>query len=98
MWLLITALAALISTALWYVTAPADKYKLGFLSLVYWGATLMWLVDHMMAHAQEGGPFFEISADATGLGLSVIILGVFVWLVRLLVSDPKRVLRTALKK
>lgn len=93
MWLLITAIAALVTSALWYVGAPTDKYKLGFLSLIYWGATLMWLVDHVLAYAQEGGQFFEINADATGLGLSVLILGLFVWLVRLLLSDPKRVLR-----
>ncbi len=98
MWLLLTALAALITSALWYVSAPNDRYKLGFLSLIYWGATLMWLVDHVIAYAQEGGQFFEISADATGLGLSVLILGLFVWLVRLLVGDPKGVLRTVLKK
>ena len=98
MWLLITALAALITSALWYVSAPADKYKLGFLSLIYWGATLMWLVDHSIAFAQEGGQFFEINADATGLGLSVLILGLLIWLVRLLVSDPKQVLRAAVKK
>lgn len=98
MWLLLTALAALIATALWYVGAPADKYKLGFLSLIYWGATLMWLVDHVLAYVQEGGPFFEISADATGLGLSVLILGLVVWLGRLLLADPKRVLRTVLKR
>jgi hypothetical protein len=98
MWLLITAFAALVASALWYVSAPTDKYKLGFLSLIYWGATLMWLVDHVMAYAQEGGSFFEINADATGLGMSVLILGLFIWLVRLLVSDPKRVLRAAVKK
>jgi hypothetical protein len=28
--------------------APEDKYKVGLLSLFYWGATLMWFVDHVM--------------------------------------------------
>jgi hypothetical protein len=98
MWLLLTALAALITSALWYVNAPSDKYKLGFLSLIYWGATLMWLVDHVMAYVQEGGPFFEISAEATAVGLSVLVLGLVVWLVRLLACDPKRVLQTVFKK
>ncbi len=98
MWLLATALAALVVSALWYVDAPRDRYKLGFLSLIYWGATLMWLVDHVIAYAQEGGPFFEVSADATALGLAVLALGLFVWLVRLLAADPKRVLRAVLKK
>ncbi len=98
MWLLITALAAIVATVLWYVTTPSDKYKLGFLSLLYWGATIMWLVDHVMAYVEEGGQFFEINADATGLGLSVLLLGLFVWLIVLLVSDPKRILRTVLKR
>ena len=30
MWLIITALAAIITTLIWYVKAPDDKYKLGF--------------------------------------------------------------------
>ncbi|MGI5940052.1 MAG: hypothetical protein ACOX8V_05105 [Thermoleophilia bacterium] len=91
MWLLLTALAALIASALWYGSPPADKYKLGFLSLIYWGATLMWLVDHVLAYIQEGGPFLEISADGAGLGLSVLVLGLVVWLIRLILSNPKRI-------
>jgi uncharacterized membrane-anchored protein len=98
MWLLLTALAALVASALWYVGAPVDRYKLGFLSLIYWGATLMWLVDHVMAYVQDGGQFFEVTASATAVGLSVLVLGLLVWLVRLLASDPKRVLRTVLKR
>jgi hypothetical protein len=98
MWLLITALAAIVASVLWYANAPADKYHLGFLSLIYWGATLMWLVDHVIAYVQEGGPFFEISGDALALGLSVLLLGLFIWLVRLLMSHPKRILRGVLKK
>lgn len=98
MWLLITALAALAATALWYAGAPADRYKLGFLSLIYWGATLMWLVDHVIAYVQEGGPFVEVDADGAALGLSVLILGLVIWLVRLLASDPKGVLRATGRK
>jgi len=95
MWLLVTALAAVLVTALWYLSAPIDRYKLGFLSLVYWGATLMWLVDHVMAYVQEGGSFFEIDASATGLGVSVLILGLVVWLIRLVIADPGRILRSS---
>ncbi len=98
MWLLITAVAAVVATALWYVNAPNDRYKLGFLSLLFWGAAIMWLVDHVIAYAQDGGEFFEISSDATGLGLSVLLGGLVLWLIVLLVSDPKRVLNRVLKK
>ncbi len=98
MWLIITALAAIITTLIWYVKAPDDKYKLGFLSLMFWGATLMWFVDHVMAYLTEGGEFFEMNLDATLLGVSVIIFALFVWLITLLISDPKRVLIRVLKR
>jgi hypothetical protein len=97
MWLILTALAAVISTLIWYVKAPNDKYKLGLLSLFFWGATLMWLVDHVMAYITEGGVFFEINTDATLLGVSVIILALLVWLIVLLISDPRKVIRKILK-
>jgi len=98
MWLIMTALAAIITTAVWYVKAPDDKYKLGLLSLFFWGATLMWLVDHVMAYVSEGGEFFEINLNATLLGVAVIVLALFVWEIVLLVSDPKRVLKRVLKR
>jgi hypothetical protein len=98
MWLILTALAAIIATIVWYATSPEDKYKLGFLSLFFWGATIMWLVDHIMAFATEGGEFFEISLDATMLGVSVFLLALIVWLIVLLVSDPKGVLKRVLKR
>jgi len=97
MWLIITALAAVITTAIWYAKAPDDKYKLGLLSLFFWGATLMWLVDHIMAYVTEGGEFFEINLDATLLGVAVIVFALFVWEIVLVISDPKGVLRKALK-
>jgi hypothetical protein len=98
MWLLMTALAAIITTAIWYAKAPDDKYKLGLLSLIFWGATIMWLVDRITAYVTEGGEFLEINLDATLLGLAVITLALFVWEIVLLVSDPKGVLRKALKR
>ena len=97
MWLILTSLAAVITSIVWYVKAPQDKYKLGLLSLMFWGATLMWFVDHVMAYLTEGGEFFEINLDATLLGVSVIVLALVVWLAVLLVSDPKGVLKRALK-
>jgi hypothetical protein len=98
MWLILTALAAVVTTAIWYVRAPDDKYKVGLLSLFFWGATLMWLVDHIMAYVTEGGEFFEINLDATLLGVTVIIVALLVWEIVLLISDPKGILRKALRK
>jgi hypothetical protein len=98
LWLIMTALAAIITTAIWYIKAPEDKYKLGLLSLIFWGATLMWLVDHVMAYITEGGEFFEINSDATLLGVTVIILALLIWESVLLVSDPKGVFKRILKR
>ncbi len=93
MWLILTALAAIVTTLIWYIKSPDDKYKLGLLSLAFWGATIMWLVDHVMAYVTKGGPFFEINLNATMLGISVIVLALFIWLLVLLISDHKRVFR-----
>jgi hypothetical protein len=58
----------------------------------------MWLVDHVMAYAQNGGSFLEIDANATGLAISVLALGLFIWLLRLFASDAKRVLRAIVSR
>ena len=93
-----TAIAAIVTTIIWYVKAPEDRYKLGLLASIYWGATIMWLVDHIMAYLSEGGEFFDTSLNATMLGISVIILALLVWLIVLLISDPKGVLKRVLKR
>ena len=98
MWLILTAFAAVVSTVIWYVSAQRDKYKLGLLCLSLWGATIMWLVDHVMAFMSEGGEFFEVSTDATMLGISVILVALMIWLLVLLVNDPKGVLRRLIHK
>jgi len=97
MFLIMTALAAVIATAIWYINTPEDKYKVGMLSLFLWGATLMWLIDHVMAYLMEGGEFFELNLDATMLGLCVIVLALIVWVLILVISDPKGTLKKVLK-
>ena len=91
MYLIITALAAIITTIIWYVNTPESKYKLGTLTLIFWGATLMWLVDHVLAFLIEGGEFFELTPDAAFLGVTVVLCGLLAWTIILLVSDPKGV-------
>ncbi|MFA6308805.1 MAG: hypothetical protein WC677_03550 [Clostridia bacterium] len=97
MFFIITALAAIVTTIIWYVHAPEDKYNLSTLCFIYWGATLMWFVDHVIAFVNEGGEFFEINLDATMLGITVVILGLLVWLVMLLARDPKGVFNKLLR-
>ena len=52
MTLLITVFAAAIATILWY-NSKADR-KLGTLALMYWGASLMWLVDAVVEYIELG--------------------------------------------
>ena len=57
-------------------------------------------VFEFLLHAEpaEGGAFFETNQDATMLGISVIIFALLVWLVVLLITDPKGVLKKILEK
>ncbi len=102
MTLLITVFAAVISTAVWYFTGLDDSKKLGVLSLMYWGASLMWFVDAVFEYAELKADYFRPSAaemlNDTYLGLSVVALGLVIWLVVLFVKDPQGVVRKRLAK
>ena len=97
-----TVFAAIISTNLWYKSAPKNEMKVGVLCWMFWGASLMWLVDAVFEYAELGAEFFTPApADMLNdfyLGLSVVALGLIVWLVVLLVKDPKGVVKAALFK
>ena len=92
MWLISTLFAAILATALWY--ALPKVYRLELLSLIFWGAAIMWLVDHVMAYLAEGGPFFDISSEGIVLALWIPIPALVVWEIVLLLTDPKGVLKS----
>jgi hypothetical protein len=98
MWLILSAFAAIVTTVIWYVSAPKDTYKVGLLSLAFWGATIMWLVDHVMAYVSTGGEFFEVDRNATMLGVSVILVALVAWLLILVISDPKGALGKLIRR
>lgn len=102
MTLLTTAFAAIISTVVWYKNAPKDMMKLGILSLMYWGASIMWFVDAVFEYIEVGAKYFTPApADMLNdfyLGLSVVAFGLIIWLVILLVKDPKGVFKAILFK
>ncbi|MBQ3287224.1 MAG: hypothetical protein IJH45_04650 [Firmicutes bacterium] len=101
MTLLITVFAAVIATVKWY-TRKDDSMQLGLLCCLYWGASLMWLVDAVFEYAELGAEYFTPAAadmlNDAFLGLSAVALGLVIWVVRLLVTDPKGSVRAALKK
>lgn len=102
MTLLTTLFAAIISTVIWYKNAPKDTMKVGVLSLMYWGASIMWFVDAVFEYVELGAEYFTPAPldmlNDFYLGLSVVALGLIIWLVILLVKDPKGVLKAALFK
>lgn len=102
MTLLTTIFAAIISTVIWYKGAPKSEMKVGALCWMYWGASLMWFVDAIFEYAELGAEYFAPApVDMLNdfyLGLSVVALGLIIWLVILLVKDPKGVVKAALFK
>lgn len=100
MTLLITVFAAVVSTVIWYRKAPADDMKVGVLCFMYWGASIMWLVDAIFEYSELKAAYFtpmiEDMVNDLYLGLSVVALGLVIWLIVLLVKDPKGVVRAAL--
>lgn len=102
MTLLTTVFAAIISTIVWYMNAPKSKMKLGVLCWLYWGAALMWFVDAIFEYAELGAEYFTPApTDMLNdffLGLSVVALGLMIWLIVVLVKDPKGVVKASLFK
>lgn len=100
MTLLTTVFAAVICTVLWYKNAPKNEMKIGILCWMYWGASIMWFVDAIFEYAELKAAYFTPSpADMLNdfyLGLSVVALGLIIWLVILLIKDPKGVVKAAL--
>ncbi len=102
MTLLTTVFAAIICTVIWYKNAPKDEMKVGILCWMFWGASIMWLVDAIFEYAELKAEYFtQAPADMLNdlfLGLSVAALGLIIWLVILLIKDPKGIVKATLFK
>lgn len=102
MTLLTAVTAAVICTIIWYRSEQRTEMKLGNLCLMFWSASLMWLVDAFFEYAELGADYFAPAAsdmlNDLYLGLSVVALGLIIWLIILLIKDPKGVVRAALFK
>ena len=102
MTLLTSVFAAIICTIIWYKNAPKSEMKVGILCWMFWGSSLMWLIDAIFEYAELGAEYFTPAPvdmlNDLFLGLSVVALGLIIWLVILLITDPKKVIRNALFK
>ena len=97
MTLLLTSMAAVAATVVWYSSEKARDLKIGTLCYLFWGASIMWFVDAIFEYAELRAEYFtpavEDMINDTFLGFSVIALGLIIWTVVLLIKDPKNVIR-----
>ena len=102
MTLLVSLFAAIICTVIWYKKGGEDDMCVGFLSLMFWGASIMWFVDAIFEYAELKEEYFTPApTDMLNdffLGISVVALGLIIWLVILLIKDPRGVVKSALFK
>lgn len=102
MTLLITIFAAIIATVIWYKKAPNDDMKISALCFMYWGAALMWMIDAVFEYSELKAEFFTPAAadmiNDAYLGFSVVALGLIIWLVILLIKDPKGKVKAVLAR
>ncbi len=100
MTLLITVIAAVVSTVVWYSSEKARELKIGVLLYMFWGASLMWLVDAVAEYIEAGAEYFTPSAgdmlNDAFLGISVVALALVVWVVYILIKDPKNTVKNIL--
>ena len=97
MTLLLTVFAAVAATVLWY-TRKNNDMQLHVLMFMFWGASLMWLVDAIFEYAELRAEYFtpalEDMINDSFLGFSVVAL--VIWIVFILIKDPKGVVRKTL--
>ena len=102
MTLLVTVFAAVICTVVWYRREDRSEMNLGILCWMFWGASIMWLVDAIFEYAELKAEYFtpalEDMINDSFLGLSVIALALIIWVVILLIKDPRGTVRAKLLK
>ena len=100
MTLLLTCVAAIVATIVWYTNEDARILKVGTLCFLYWGASIMWFVDAIFEYDELRAEYFMPAAEDmmndAFLGLSVVVLGMIIWVVQMLCTDPKGVIRRRL--
>lgn len=100
MTLLISLTAAVAVTIVWYTSPKARELRIGLMCYMFWGASVMWLVDALFEYKEHGAEYFTPAAadmlNDSFLGLCVVALSSAVWLCVLLISDPRGVVRDAL--
>lgn len=102
MTLLITILAAVICTLVWYTKKECRDLKIGVLCLMFWGASLMWMADAVFEFLELRAEYFSPSAgdmlNDAFLGFCIVALALTVWVGIILLLDPRGTVRSVIKK
>lgn len=102
MTLLLSLLAAIVVSVIWYTSESARQLKVGTLCALFWGASLMWFVDAVFEYSELREAYFTpAAADMVNdgfLGVSVIVLAMLIWLAVLFMHDPRQLIRKTLRK
>lgn len=102
MTLLITIFAAVVVTLIWYTKPALRDLKIGVLCWMFWGASLMWMIDAVFEFSELKADYFApAGADMLNdsfLGFSVVALALIIWTVIMLVTDPRGTVKSALQK
>lgn len=102
MTLLCSCAAAIVATIVWYVSEKARQCNVGLLCYLFWGASIMWLVDaiaeYIELRAEYFSPAVEDMINDTFLGVSVILLALIIWVIVLLIKDPLGTVKNSLKR
>lgn len=92
MTLLITLIAAVVSTVIWYTSEKARQLKISALCYMFWGAGIMWFVDAVVEYIELRAEYFtpavEDMINDAFLGGAVIVLALVIWTVIILIKDP----------
>lgn len=90
MTLLVAIFASIISSIVWCLSDRRNELKIRFLSLMFWGASIMWFVDAIFEYMELGASYFTPKPydmlNDFFLGISVVAFGLSIWLVRVVIS------------
>ncbi|MGN0182416.1 MAG: hypothetical protein ACI4DP_08435 [Candidatus Ornithomonoglobus sp.] len=87
---------------MWYNTSADNDMKLGTLCLMCWGEAFIWFVDAVVEYIEEGAAYFTPTAadmlNDAFWRLSAVAFGLVIWLVVVLIKEPKGRIRDVLTK
>lgn len=97
MTLLITFIAAVVTTLVWYCNEKAREMKIFILACAYWGASIMWFVDAVFEYIELRSEYFTPAAEDmindAFLGVSVVALGFGVWVISAVIRGSKNIIK-----